>query len=258
MNLRSMKHLLTLIPLLFLFLGCELLLPVPEEGKTYHLAVALNYEDTNVSNLHGTLHDARELEKAFEALFWGKEHSSTIMLQDGSDDLSDPLYPTKNHVLENIASFCGAMEAQDILIISYSGHGWKDGSWVLAPPRNDGEILDTNDQAFPDCLLSVEELYEALLPCKGSVLLLIDSCYAGNFVLEGETSFSLIEESAYLHEVYNQYFTEGSYTPSVFVLAATTEDYTAKEPLYLGEPIHGYFTQAILDGLGWDEENQIL
>ncbi|NLK05568.1 MAG: hypothetical protein GX315_04325 [Spirochaetales bacterium] len=40
-------------------------------------------------------------------------------------------------------------------------------------------------------------------------------------------------------------------------MAATTRDNTSKEPHY-GSPIHGYFTQALLEGLGWDEQQQLL
>ncbi|MDC7229339.1 MAG: caspase family protein [Sphaerochaetaceae bacterium] len=253
-----MKLYLLILLSLSLFWGCELMSDPPEEGKTHHLAIALNYDGTDVNNLHGTLPDAIELEKAFTALFTDREHTSTLMLQDGSDDLSDPLLPTKTHVLEQIESLSDAMDEQDILIISYSGHGWDDGSLVLYPPRSSGLILDFNDVPFGDSLLSVEDLFLKLKECKGSVLLLIDSCYAGNFVQESETSYSLIERNTYLQEIYDQYFTKGEYTRPVFVLAATTYDNTAKEPPYYGVPTHGYFTQALLEGLGWDEENQIL
>nr|WP_321264993.1 caspase family protein [uncultured Sphaerochaeta sp.] len=247
-------HLLILLSL-SLFWSCELMSDPPEEGKTHHLAIALNYDGTDVNNLHGTLPDAIELEKAFTALFTDREHTSTLMLQDGSDDLSDPLLPTKAHVLEQIESLSDAMDEQDILIISYSGHGWDDGSLVLYPPRSSGLILDFNDVPFGDSLLSVEDLFLKLKECKGSVLLLIDSCYAGNFVQESETSYSLIERNTYLQEIYDQYFTKGEYTRPVFVLAATTYDNTAKETI---PPIHGEFTQALIEGLGWDEENQKL
>lgn len=245
-------HLLILL-LLSLLLGCELVSEPPKEGKTHHIAIALNYVGTNVNSLNGTLPDAIEMEKAFYALFAGNEHASSLMLQDGSDSLSDILLPTKDHVLERIELLSKSMEEQDILIISYSGHGWDDGSLVLYPPRSSGVILDGNDIPLEDSLLSVESLYDRLKGCKGSVLLLIDSCYSGNFVQESETSYSLIERNTYLQEVYEQYFTEGSYTHPVFVLAATTYDNTAGET-----SSHGYFTQALLEGMGWDEENQML
>ena len=248
-------HLLILLSL-SLFWGCELMSDPPEEGKTHHLAIALSYDGTNIREedyLDGTLPDAIELEKAFTALFTGKEHASTLMLQDGSDDLNDPLLPTKTHVIEQIESLSDTMNEQDILIISYSGHGMEDGSLVLYPPRNDGSIFSPSDSMYTDVLLTVAELYDALDSTKGSVLLLMDSCYSGNFVQESKTSYSLIERDTYIHEVYDQYFTEGSYTRPVVVLAATTYDNTAGET-----SSHGYFTQALLEGMGWDEENQKL
>lgn len=256
MNSRYMKlHLLILLSL-SLFWGCELMSDPPEEGKTHHLAIALSYDGTNIREedyLDGTLPDAIELEKAFDALFQGEEHTSTLMLQDGSDDLNDPLLPTKTHVIEQIESLSDTMNEQDILIISYSGHGMEDGSLVLYPPRNDGSIFSPSSSMYTDVLLTVAELYDALDSAKGNVLLLMDSCYSGNFVQESETSYSLIERDTYVQEIYDQYFTEGSYTRPVFVLAATTYDNTAGET-----SSHGYFTQALLEGMGWDEENQKL
>lgn len=245
-------HLLILLSL-SLLLGCELITPSPTEGKTHHLAIALSYDGTNVNSLNGTLPDAIELEKAFTALFAGKEHTSTLMLQDGSDDLNDPLLPTRQQVLDTIEALSDSMNEQDILIISYSGHGDVDGSLVLYPTREDKKILDDDDEPFDETLLSVIDLYDKLKECKGSILLLVDSCYSGNFVQESETSYSLIERNTYLQEVYDQYFTEGSYTRPVFVLAATTYNNTAGET-----SSHGYFTQALLEGLGWDEETQAL
>ncbi|WP_319758388.1 caspase family protein [uncultured Sphaerochaeta sp.] len=253
-----MKIQLLILLLLTLLLGCELITPSPAEGKTHHLAIALSYDGTDVNNLHGTLPDAIELEKAFTALFAGKEHTSTLMLQDGSDDLNDPLLPTRQQVLDTIEALSDSMNEQDILIISYSGHGMEDGSLVLYPPRSSGLILDSNNDPFDDSLLSVEDLYDKLKECKGSILLLVDSCYAGNFVQESETSLSIIEKNAYLTEMYDQYFTRGEYTRPVYVIAATTYDNTAKEPPFVGVPTHGYFSKAILDGLGWDIEDQVL
>ncbi len=239
--------------LLFLLLGCELFMSEPPEGKTHHLAIALSYENTDIRQLYGTIPDAVELKKAFTALFWEKDHASTLMIQDGSDDLLDPLLPTKEHVLTTIEALSESMDEQDILIISYSGHGWDDGSLVLYPPRENGTILDGKQAPMEDSIVSVDELYASIDSCKGSVLLLVDSCYSGNFVKESETSYSLIERNIYLKEIYEQYFTEGDYAKPVFVLAATTYDNTAGEASF-----HGYFTKALLEGLGWDEEEQVL
>ncbi|NBK25495.1 MAG: polyprenyl synthetase family protein [Spirochaetia bacterium] len=84
------------------------------------------------------------------------------------------------------------------------------------------------------------------------------SCYAGAFVAESGTSLSLIPDTPnFLEKLYSTYFSKQSRANSLYVMAATTKDNTSKEPQY-GSPIHGYFTQALLEGLGWDEQQQLL
>lgn len=63
-----MKHLL-ILPIILLFLGCELVYQHPEPGAFTHVAIGLNYRGTNANALAGTINDAREQEAAFTSLF---------------------------------------------------------------------------------------------------------------------------------------------------------------------------------------------
>jgi uncharacterized caspase-like protein len=252
---------------LILMLGCELCYPSPTRGKVYHLGIGLSYAGTDVRLLKGTLNDAREQQKAFSALYKERSFTSVMLLQEGLllpdgsmgyDSAAKANLPTKERVLFSLASLGEGMNQEDLLVITYSGHGHTDGSWVLAPSHDEGKIFTDTGDLDAGVLLSAQELSALLEKAKGKVLLLIDSCYAGAFVPESETSLSLISETPdFLHKLYETYFSKQERTVPFFVMAATTRDNTSKEPHY-GSPIHGYFTQALLEGLGWDEQQQLL
>lgn len=252
---------------LLLMIGCELCYPSPSRGKVYHLGIGLNYAGTDVRLLKGTLNDAREQQKAFSALYKERSFTSVMLLQEGLllpdgsmgyDSAAKANLPTKERVLFSLASLGEGMNQEDLLVITYSGHGHTDGSWVLAPSHDDGKIFTDTGDLDVGVLLSVQEISVILEKAKGKVLLLIDSCYAGAFVPESETSLSLISETPdFLHTLYATYFGKPGRKSPLTVVAATTKDNTSKEPQY-GSPIHGYFTQALLEGLGWDEQQQLL
>ncbi len=256
-----MKTLLV-IPLLLLMLGCELISDPPNKGDFTHVAIGLNYRGTNAKTLYGTINDAREQEAAFASLFADWNPSAYLMLQQGGegsayDDTSTPLLPTKQGVVQVITSLVAQQRDKDLLLITYSGHGMKDGSWVLAPDDAAGTIFLDTTTVDTSLLLSVDELFALLAPSKGTTLLIIDSCYAGHFVQESGSSVSLVDQRPIFSDAYATYFSSRPYQPRVFSMAATTADNTSKEPLGASHT-HGYFTEALLAGLGWDEETQSL
>ncbi len=260
----KMKHLFIVLLVISFFTGCELFYPSPDEGVTYDISIGLSYEGTGLSSssiLNGTVNDATELANAFTAVFSDRNQGTYLMIQDSTNnDPTDSLYPTKEHVLQQIEDIVAAMTEEDILVISYSGHGIEDtGSLVLT--NSDGSIVNSDHTAIDtDALVTVDELYTAIQDCEGNVLLLIDSCYAGNFVQESDTSLSSIETTVSLASAYAKYFESGSSVSNVYVIAATTSDNTSKEPSWVasGETLHGYFSGALLGGLYWDEDEQAL
>ncbi len=258
--------LLALVLVLLLFQSCELFLQEEPLGSIHAIYVALNYHGTGVKHLEGTLNDAKELDLCLASLSKNKRpYTGYPLLQEGGtgvNDYDDPStfgsLPTKKHVLQQIKDLIPVLSEKDLTIFSYSGHGIKGGSFVLASPISSGpDIFDTNKQLKTKTLLSVTELLTALSELPGKQLLILDSCFCGSFVEDNSSSVSLIEKSRFLDEAFSTYFSSAEYKPSLFVLAATTEDNTSKEPKDIAH-IHGYFTEALLDGLGWDHESNTL
>ena len=256
MNYKSMKKIVILLPILLFLISCELFYSPTADIEVYHIAIALNYVGTDVGTLRGTLNDASALHQTL--LGRSTQYSGILMLQDGSDDLSDPLLPTKEHVLDHIGTVIASLSSKDLLIVTYSGHGVSDGSWVLFPTDADKKIFNADNKTpKQEVLLHPDELFAALSSFKGTILLIVDSCYAGNFVQESNTSISLVHPRESYEEAYRRFFSKEDYIGKVFVMAATTRDNTSKEPVG-GNPVHGFFTKALLEGLGWDVAQQKL
>lgn len=263
------KILLSLVLFVLLFQGCELFVTEEPLGSIHAIYVALNYHGTDVTYLEGTLNDGTELDACLESLCnrHRRTYRSYPLMQRGGELLErskarliyaydDPSayssLPTKNNVLEQIEALKPLLTEKDLTIFSFSGHGLEGGSLVLAPPSADNPTIFTLERNVKEgVLLSVGELLSALSALPGKQLLILDSCYCGSFVKGSGSSVSLIEKDTFLEEAFATYFSLERYNPSLFVLAATTGNNTSKEPRNTGH-IHGYFTEALLDGLGWD------
>ncbi|MDY0288857.1 MAG: caspase family protein [Sphaerochaeta sp.] len=271
---------LTLLVFILLFQGCELFIAEAPLGSIHAIYVGLSYHGTDVNYLAGTLNDATELENCFTALCnkhirpihsypllqrggafesWGETARGTrypIYSYDTPDTYAT--LPTKSNVLSVIGALKPLLTEKDLTIFSYSGHGLEGGSLVLAPSSpDDPTIFTSENRVKSEVLLSVRELLDALSALPGRQLLILDSCHCGSFVEGSGSSVSLIEKELFLDEALALYFSSDQYSPSLFVMAATTASNTSKEPV-ASSHIHGYFTEAVLDGLGWDHQKSIL
>lgn len=260
--------LLLLLLVFLLFQGCELFLTEEPLGSIHAIYVGLNYHGTGVGRLAGTINDAEELELSLSSLStrYHRTYHSYSLLQKGgasSSDYDPPAtfasLPTKVNVLQAIEDLQPILTENDLTIFSYSGHGYSDGSLVLASPNPDGKILLDADNKPQDerVLLSVSTLLETVSSLPGKQLLILDSCYCGSFVGESGSSVSLIGKSRFLDEAFSLYFSSAEYNPSLFVLAATTSDNVSRETEGSVDK-HGRFTKILLEGLGWDHASESL
>ena len=92
--------------------------------KVVILSVGLDYKNTNVATLNGTINDAKEVGMALKSLYDNRNIDCELiyMLQEGSDaDMNSTLYPTSNNVLEQIKKL--NLDSDDLFIFYYAGHG---------------------------------------------------------------------------------------------------------------------------------------
>ncbi|MGI6436736.1 MAG: caspase family protein [Sphaerochaeta sp.] len=237
---------LLFIPMILLA-SCELA-PFESARNVRHIGIGISYRGTDLLALEGPVNDAIALKKSFHSFFSSEPFDSTLLLQLGDEDgaytLDEESLPTKEIVIETIIRTLGVMKKNDLLIITYSGHAVEDGSLVLAPDNSNGLLLEDN---LDGALLGVDELISLFDRSEATILLILDSCYAGSFIPESG-DVSTIDSKNRFENLWDGYRQGIDRNPRLFVLAATTADNTSKEPRF-GSPIHGYFTKALLEAL---------
>jgi len=102
--------------------------------KKYALIIGINYTGSSIS-LNGCINDAHNMDKLLKE--WGFE--TTIM----TDKQSGALNPTKNNIISQLTSHIAKLNANDILVIYYSGHG------ALVADTNGDEISGNDSVIVP-------------------------------------------------------------------------------------------------------------
>lgn len=248
------KILLLCLISLLLFTGCEFFSDVSK--PTVHLiSICFSYKDNStVNNLTGTHNDMNAMYDQLSTMYTseGYEFSATLIY----DSNSSIYYKThRNGTLSaetsfgstNIFSDTTILESlienenigkDDITIIHYSGHG-NDNTGDLVGPYF--VLNSNNDTISPTRLLSI---VKAL---KGYKLLLLDSCYSGNFSFdeEGDTSVA---------DAYRNLFSDDdldlTYTWGAFASSSSEQSMEVTVNKWLER--HGAFTAAVLNSLGFD------
>lgn len=182
--------LLALILFLLVFQSCELFLSEEPLGSIHAIYVGLNYHGTGVRHLKGTLNDAQELQECLAGLSTRhhRGYESYSLLQRGgvlSSDYDPPStfssLPTKHNVLQQITALGQILTEKDLTIFSYSGHGYDDGSLVLASSDPGGKsfwMKTTNPRkkqsclALQNCLLHYQSFLES--NCSFWIVVIVD------------------------------------------------------------------------------------
>lgn len=228
---------ITIFLALFIFSSCELMVKKPAKPKIAAIFIGLDYWENYTFNgylakqLNGTIRDVKEVNEALEELA-GKlkqNYSSTFMLQERKIVNEETLYPNKDNILSKVSEKIESLGDNDLLIVYYAGHGdTNTGSLVVATTQN----VKTAD------LLKSTELLEVFNDMnKGNAILILDSCYSGNFI--------------------QPYFDSKNYNPRLLTISASTayQDSYEKDIFYPQQHIHGVFTTYFLEALGWDHGN---
>lgn len=256
-----MKKLFLFVLVVFLFSGCELQQHIPE-GKIYYVGVALDYKNTNVNSLYGTLNDAKELEKAMRlnALKVNRNFQSFSLFQEGFSHskatINDKYYPSVDNINSVLNEIATTSNDNDITIFYFSGHGEKTEGSILCGTTNTitgRTLIDLNiiDQNY---LIKPIELKQKLSLIKGKKLIIIDSCHSGFFKEKSIYTIDKTTEEYSFSDCYKKLFDDCENSDkSIYLLCATESDNYSHEPSYLlySHP-HGYFTKALLEGLGWN------
>ena len=248
-----MKKILMILTLfsLLLIISCELSMEAPKAGDVHYINVGIDYKNNGVTNidvtdnLNGTVNDAKELFDALGAVIGKSKRKADgfLMVQEGNSPANslDPDYPS----LTNVKKYLEELEAtdKDLTIFTYSGHGIKEtGHLVLAYTGSKYETLD------PRTLLS----WMDAIP--GKKLVILDSCFSG-MAVEGSPSSTNTVLNNSISKFFETYHSSGKYEkPDLYVLSASahTDSYEAKFGTGANAHVHGIFTYALLEALGWN------
>ncbi|MGI6436737.1 MAG: caspase family protein [Sphaerochaeta sp.] len=255
------RMLIFLLLSILLLASCELVQDQPPQGKVYGVFIGLDYRNTTFTNpadeygrllpLKGTLNDAREMKTAFGHIagLAKLKMDSYLMYQEGdTKDQSTyemitvggtPIrsYASKANLALLLDALADVIEEEDLLILTYHGHGGEDVLF-MAPESNDDYDIE---------LKVTEKLLKELQPIKGRKLVILDSCESGMCVPASESSVSLVRSPS-LSDWFDTYFSDEPYAippVSLFTATAHTDSYEMGD-----DHIHGVFTLALLEALG--------
>jgi uncharacterized caspase-like protein len=140
---------------------------------------------------------------------------------------------TRAEVLGGLLWLRKQMTQKDVGIVSFSGHGTRDtdGSFYLAPVDIDPENVLASG-------VPGEQLKKTLAGLPGRLLLLLDACHAGSVDGDKRKAIGGLTDDLVRDLVTDDY--------GIVVLCSSTGREFSLEDAEQG---HGYFTQALLEGL---------
>ena len=256
--------------LLFVLCSCELSYQAPAVGTMrilvygndyvygngiYYLngdQFTINGSPASASRLYKTVNDAQQVGRALSALAEkaGIEYQAVYLTT--SSDVTNTKLVSELEALKELTS------ENDITVIYYSGHGF--GVRTKLPYGSDTSTCSYLVPRFSgkpnsSVLFPVSDFLALVEAIKGVKVVLGDFCYSGSLVQSNNFSVTFGEYSQ-MDPVYlfAKYRDDVYGNPSLFCLSAARYN----ELSYENTPLHGNFTCALLEALGWDEENQCL
>ncbi len=278
--MRKAAFLLIPILLLTLLCSCELAYDAPSVG-TMHILVYGNDYSTHGSQsnyyydldgnristanpLNATVNDAVEVGNALVNLAEKADidYQVEYILGSSTTYINDAVVPSAVSTDVSVSSLTGALadlaenaDEADITIIYYSGHGAGESSKASygTDVTEESYLLLGRDEDDYHVLYPISNFLDLVSAIPGTKVIIGDFCYSGSLVQSGYVS---VTDGEYSDMSASQLFWEGDKIceySSLFCLSAARYYQKSYES---GD--HGYFTSALLDALGWDEDSKSL
>ncbi len=282
MKIKPIKLVLISLALILSLCSCELAYDAPEVGKMNILVYGNDYGGNSsnkvdvyydngdkvgtASGLESTLNDAVEVGNAFASLAVkaGMDYQITYLLGSKTTSNSDAIFPgcvendvTVSGLTEALGDLAGSASANDITVIYYSGHGTGPSSKVSygTDTSEDSYIVLKKDSGKDYLAYPISDFLNLVAAIPGTKVIIGDFCHSGGLVQSDYVSVTSGEYSAMsLARLYSCRDKISEYS-SLFCLSAARYYESSYEIASLG---HGYFTNALLEALGWDEDSKSL
>ena len=282
MKRNAIKLILISLALILSLCSCELAYDAPDVGKMNILVYGNDYGGSSskkvdvyyengdkvgtASGLESTLNDAVEVGNAFASLAIkaGMDYQITYLLGSKTTSNSDAIFSgcVENDV--TVSALTGALEslsssasANDITVIYYSGHGTGPSNKVDygTDTSKESYIVLKKDSGKDYLAYPISDFLNLVAAISGTKVIIGDFCHSGGLVQSSYVSLTSNEYSDMsLAELYSCRDEISEYS-SIFCLSAARYYESSYEISSLG---HGYFTSALLEALGWDEDSKSL
>lgn len=289
LKIKKIKFLILLI-FSIMIVSCELFLSLPK-GRMVFLSIALDYKENSIqAPLNGTIIDAKEMSAAFATLSEkeGRDFYYIPVYQfenQNEIDKNSTNFPTNTN-LDNIFNYLSNKSSaikplifnlnKDLIKskLSKDNEYFKDISDKkdLTLPLRENDLLIVYLAGHSDFLgnfsivnnnsYSVENLYDKLNSITSKILVIVDSCFSGNYVPLSDTTISPKDprnQYQSFQEKLNFMFDSSldDKKKDLFVISAVNNvlpsgEYNISDlPKDTVHP-HGVFTYNFLKSLGWD------
>jgi WD40 repeat protein len=199
--------------------------PAAPSSSLYVLAVGINdYPDKRLK-LDCAAPDAQSLRQTFVT-------NSGKLFREVEVKLLLDRQATRANILDGLRWLAAKAKPGDVVVVFYAGHGdcKIEDQFYLLP-------VDANLRNLSGTGISGEALKRALADLPSTTMLVLDACYAGSFDGKKRKKRALPEQSdALLREL--------TYDAGLVVMCGASKEQEAAE-----EDGHGFFTQALVEGL---------
>ncbi len=275
--MKKIALLLISILLLSLLCSCELVYKAPEVGKMHILVYGNDYTAT-AKPLHKTINDAIQVGNVLIKLCEETDIDHDIVYLIGSSTAENSNAIESDKVINDVStsrvkSTLTAMASSDytadndITVIYFSCHG---SSAIAKKTKVDYgfdtatisyiALNQTSESGSPYELIEFSEIQDLILDIPGTTVVISDFCYSGGFIQSDYVSVTSGEYSGMdattlfgLRDKIDE-VSEELELGSTYWLSAARYNQESLENV----PLHGNFTAALLDALGWDEDNYTL
>jgi uncharacterized caspase-like protein len=218
---------------------------LPAGSKRYALVVGVDeYQDTQISKLDGAGNDAKSIVEAL-VRYAGFPREQVVLL---TSDQPVERKPTRGNILRRLSNLRSAMTKDGLLLVAFAGHGIeREGQAYLLP--SDAQVSG-DVTLLEDTAINVEEMRKRIVQTGvGQVVMILDACRNDPSAGRGDSDNPLSKKYT---QAFN--FEERNLGIEAFVtLYATGVGYRAYENREKGQ---GYFTSALVEGLGGAAANQ--
>ena len=258
--------------------SCELSMEKPKQGKVHILVYGNDYRYMPSGRLNDTVNDAVNVGMALSKLCEKQQVSYSAKYIYGMDNSYDAevsslpnseishnlTYAYLIESMKNLTTGENAAKEGDLTFIFFSGHGFSDYpdkknmAEYGADTASKGYFLTRKAESSEESIrVPVSVLIEKINAIPGAKVVFSDFCFSGTFVQAGYVSVTGNEYNSMDATKLFGLRSEICESSSSFYLSASRY-YEKSWEQVPSVGTHGYFTKALLDAFGWDEDSRTI